>query len=75
MPSNMQYFNLSDIQPNEQDTYCKYNFVKANKDTTVVVDDPMEGSKIIDLKKDDQCLLPFTSLKSNLFTNNDLTLL
>lgn len=76
MPLNMQQFTLSDIQPDDMDLYCKYNFVKANKDTSVIVEDPDEGSIVVDMKKDDQYLLPFSSLKPSLFSNNnDLTLL
>lgn len=72
----MQLFNLSDIQPDSLNEYCKYNFVRANKDTSVIVEDPIEGSQVVDLKKDDQYLLPFSSLKPSLFSNNnDLTLL
>ena len=72
----MQLFNLADIQPDNLDKYCKYNFVKANQDTSVIVEDPDDGQLIVDLKKDDQYLLPFNSLKPSLFSNNnDLTLL
>lgn len=76
MPQNMQQFTLSNIQPNQLDVYCKYNFVRVNRDTSVILDDPNDGQIVVDLKKDDQCLLPFSSLKSSLFSNsNDLTLL
>ena len=76
MPPNMQLFALADLQPDTLDDYCKYNFVRANKDTSVMVEDPTAGTQVIELKKDDQFLLPFSALKPSLFSNsNDLTLL
>lgn len=76
MPPNMQLFTLADLQADSLDDYCKYNFVRANQDTSVMVEDPTQGTQVVELKKDDQYLLPFSSLKPSLFSNsNDLTLL
>lgn len=72
----MQLFNLADLQPDTLDEYCKYNFVRANQNTSVMVEDPTQGTQVVELNKDDQYLLPFASLKPSLFSNgNDLTLL
>lgn len=72
----MQLFNLADLQPDSLDEYCKYNFVRANQNTSVMVEDPTQGTQVVELNKDDQYLLPFSSLKPSLFSNNnDLTLL
>lgn len=76
MPPNMQLFNLADLQPDSLDEYCKYNFVRANQNTSVMVEDPTQGTQVVELNKDDQYLLPFSALKPSLFSNNnDLTLL
>ena len=37
--------------------------MRANKDTSMMVEDPTVGTQVIELKKDDQFLLPFRALK------------
>lgn len=72
----MQQFTLSDIQEDGLEKYYKYNFVRVHKDTSVIIEDPAEGAKAVELGKDQQYLLPFSSIKPSLFSNgNDLTLL
>lgn len=77
MPVNMRSFQISEISSNEEMEFdSEYVFVRANKKTSVMVDDPITGQEVISLDKNSQNFLPYKAIRSHLTTGSkDLVLM
>jgi hypothetical protein len=77
LPSNMTSFKMTDVETDEQLEYdCHYVFVKALKDMTITVDDPVTGLRAVQMTKGSQHFLPFSAVRKPLMQGSkDLLLL
>lgn len=77
VPSNMTSFKITDVETDEQlELDSHYVFVKALKDTTISVDDPVTGLQVVQMTKGSQHFLPYSAVRKPLLAGSkDLLLL
>lgn len=77
LPPNMRSFRMSDVRIDDKKQFdANYVFVKALKETSVVVDDPLMGQEVVHMDKGSQHFLPFSAIRTPLHNSSqDLLLL